>query len=76
MTESSTGASGITVKTSLPKIIIEIGVTVPSLLARDHGNAPQWADSSADFLHKNVNLEDMIKNSNDKKMPSIVAVNS
>ena len=37
MTESSTGASGITVKTSLPKIIIEIGVTVPLLLARDHG---------------------------------------
>ena len=41
MTESSTGASGITVKTSLPKIIIEIGVTVPLLLAREHGNAPQ-----------------------------------
>ena len=41
MTESSTGASGITVKTSIPKIIIEIGVTVPLLLARDHGNAPQ-----------------------------------
>ena len=41
MTESSTGSGGITVKTSLPKIIIEIGINVPLLLALDHGNVPQ-----------------------------------
>ena len=49
MTKSSTEASGKTVTTSIPKMILETGATVPLLLARDHGNAPQWADSSADF---------------------------
>ena len=49
MTKSSTEASGKTVTTSIPKMIMEPGATVPLLLARDHRNAPQWADSSADF---------------------------
>ena len=41
MTESSTEASGKTVTTSIPKMILETGGTVPLLLARDQRNAPQ-----------------------------------
>ena len=49
MPESSTKASGKTVTTSIPYMIMEAIATVPLLLARDHSHASQQTDSSADF---------------------------
>ena len=41
MTESSIEVSVKTVTTSIPKMILETGATVPLLLAWDQRNAPQ-----------------------------------